>query len=160
MAHVQHLKPAGGILRVAVVPAGTTAGGSPQEIAAAAVELPLVEGLSSYDEITRVHDGIASVEHLLTIAVPAGCAGASLDPRTQRLWASAGTAAVIDTVSGERIVAGWSERFGSEQPLRLTGIELSTGKTPGVTPAAILTFRSVDTSPAERIQDSEFKIQN
>ena len=160
MADVQQVKPAGGILRAAVVPAGTAAGGSPALIAAAAAEVPLVEGRSTYDEETEVRNGIARIVHRLTIAVPADYARRHFDGRTLRLWASDGTAAVIDTVAGERIVAGWSEPMGSEQPLRLTAVELSTDKTPHSIPAAVLTFRSIDTSPAERIQNSEFKIQN
>ena len=159
MESAQRIKPAGGIVRVAVVPAGTAAGGPPASIAAAAEELPLVEGRSEYDESTEVHNGIVRIVHRLMLVVPAGYAREHIGPRTQHLWATAGTAAVIDTVAGERIVAGWSEHFGSEQPLRLTDVGLSTDKTPHAIPAAVLTFRSIDISPAERIQNSEFKIQ-
>ena len=149
----QTFKPVGGIASVAVVPAGTAAGGSPDGIAAAAAELPLAEGLSSYDETAEVRNGIVRVEHRLTVALPADRAREVLDERTLRLWASAGTAAVVVTESGERIVAGWSESLGSEQPLRLTGVVMSTDRDPHATPVAILTFRSVDTEPAVRMNN-------
>ena len=147
-------KPVGGITAVAVVPAGAAACGSPADIAAAAVELPLVEGLSSYDETVDSSDGIVRIEHRLTIAVPAEFAASEIEMPTLRRWASAGTFARVDTLAGESLAVGWSERFGSEQPLRLTGIEWSTGKDAHTRPVAILTLRSIDTSPAAKIQNS------
>ena len=153
MSAVRPLKPAGGIAAVAVVPAGAAAVGSPEEIAAAAVAVPLVEGRSSYDETVMSDNGIIRVEHRLTIAVPPDYAHEFFGEDIMRQWASAGTAAVVVTEAGERLVVGWSERFGSEQPLRLAGIGASTGTTPHETPAVVLTFRSVDTAPATRIQN-------
>ena len=153
-------KPVGGIAAAAVVPAGAAALGSAAEVAAAAVAVPLVEGRSSYDETTDSRDGTVRVEHLLTLAVPADFARRHLGEELCRRWATEGTAAVVVTEAGERLVAGWSERFGGEQPLRLATLELSTDKSPRAVPVALLTLRSVDTSPATRIQDSEFKIQN
>ena len=153
MSDGKRLKPVGGIVSVAVVPAGTAAVGSAEAAAAAAVGVPLVEGCSSYDEKTDSHDGIIRIEHRLTIAVPPEYAREHIDERTLRLWAAVGTAAVVTTEAGERLLAGWSERFGGEQPLRLVGMESSTGKTPHSTPAVVLTFRSIDTSPALRIGD-------
>ena len=153
-------KPVGGISSAAVVPSGASACGSPAEIAARAVELPLVEGLSSYEERVDSRDGIFRVEHRLTIALPAGYARDRFSAAECRRLAAVGTAAVIVTESGERLIAGWSEQFGSEQPLRLTGIAFTTGTSPRDVPAAILTFASIDGATAERIQNSEFKIQN
>lgn len=152
MSAVRQIKPMCGIAAVAVVPAGTAAGGSPDAVAAAAVPLPVVAERSSYEETLDAADGTVRVRHRLTVAVPEEYARANLDERTLRLWAAAGTAAVIDTLSGERLVAGWSERFGSEQPLRLTAVAMSTGTTPHESPAALLTFGSVDTSPAAEVQ--------
>ena len=151
MTSAQKLKPAGGIASAAVVPAGAAACGSAAEIAAAAVAVPLAEGLSSYDEMTDSADGTLRVEHRLTIAVPPEYVRDFIGRDVQRRWASEGTAAVITTVAGERLVLGWSEHFGTEQPLRLTGMAVSTGTTPREIPAVVLTFRSVDTSPASRL---------
>ena len=150
-ASPQHLKPACGIASVSVVPAGAAAGGSPSEIAVSAEPVPLIEGRSSYDEISDMRDGILRVEHRLTIAVPAEYAHSRFDAESYRRWAAFGTCAVVAAVSGERYVVGWSERFGAGQPLRLTSVEDSTGTSPHAVPAVVLTLRSVDASPATRI---------
>ena len=147
-------KPVGGILSVAVVHKWTAAVGSPAEIEAAAAPVPLVEGRSEYEERVDSHNGTPRIEHRLTIAVPAEYARDNFDAGLCRRWAESGTAAVVVTESGERLIAGWSECMGTEQLLRLTGIEFTTGTSPHITPAAILTFRSIDAAPAERVQNS------
>ena len=153
MSALPRLKPAGGISSVAVVPAGSAAVGSPAAIAAAAEPVPLVDERSSYEEICDSSDGIVRVEHRLTIAVPLDYARSRFGDEECRMWASAGTAAIVETVAGERLAVGWSERLGSEQPLRLVRMKISTGTSPREIPAAVLTFRSVDGSQAVRIQD-------
>ena len=149
MSDGKRLKPVGGIVSVAVVPAGTAAVGSAEAAAAAAV--PLVDDLSSYDESAEVRDGTLRIVHRLTLAVPADYARRQFDSHTLRHWAEAGTAAVVAAASGERLIAGWSELLGSEQPLRLTAVEWSSGKTPHAVPVAILTFRSADCAPSIRL---------
>ena len=153
MCASQRIKPVGGIASVAVVPAGTAAGGSPDDIAAAAVEVPVIEGRSSYDESAESRNGALRIEHRLTIAVPADYARNHFDDETCRRWATSGTAAIVTAESGERLAVGWSERMGAEQPLRLISVEAATDRTPHAIPAAVMTFRSVDTAPAVRIND-------
>ena len=147
-------KPVGGIRAVAVIPSlGAAATGSPAEVAAAAVGVPLAEGRSQYEERVEADAGAVRVEHRLTIAMPADYARQLLTEELCRRWTEQGTAAVVETESGERLVVGWSERMGAEQPLRLVSAEFGSGLTPQSVPVAILTLRSADTAPAVRIQN-------
>lgn len=148
MAAQRKIKPVGGIESVAVVPAGTAAAGSPQEIAAQAEELPLVEDASYYEERTEWLDGIPRTEHRLSVTLPRDEAQRIFTPQAVEWWATAGTAAVVRTASGERLVVGWSERFGGEQPLRLVSIASTTARSPREVPTATALFRSFDTSGA------------
>ena len=115
--------------------------------------LPLAEWRSEYEERVDSRNGTPYVEHLLRVVVPAEYAHDHLDAGLLRRWALSGTAAVIGTESGERLLVGWSERMGSEQPLRLTAVEHLTGPSPRTIPATVLTFRCADASPAVRLSN-------
>ena len=154
MADAQHtLKPVGGIRAAAVVLQGAAGCGSASAVVSAARPVPVVEERSSYEEVSAVVDGAVCIEHRLVLAVPADYAAECLTAELLRHWAVEGTAAAVDTESGERIVVGWSERFGCEQPLRLVSAEFSSGNSTRQTPAAILTLRSFDTETATRISN-------
>lgn len=152
----RHFKPVGGLAAVAVVPPGAAAGG-PDGLTAAAARaewLPLVDDMSHYDETADCRDGIMRVEHRLTVALPLDYARRRIGDAVRAAWAAEGVAAIVDTASGERLAVGWSERFGTEQPLRLTSVEASTAATPHQTPVALLTFRSIDSSSAASIEQT------
>jgi len=151
MAGEHKIKPVGGVCSAAVVPAGTAVGNSPQEIIEAAVGIPIMEDRTSYEERISWKNGIARTEHLLTVTVARDYAQEHFTARVQRHWAREGTAAVIRTAAGELIVAGWSERFGAEQPLRLVSMDSTTALSPRDTPTSTLLFRSVDDSPAQSV---------
>lgn len=143
-----NIKPVGGIESVAVVPAGIAAAGSPAGIAVQAVELPLVEDASYYEERTEWREGIPCTEHLLSVTLPRDAAQRIFTPRAVEWWSAVGTAAVVRTASGERLTVGWSERFGGEQPLRLVSLVTTTARSPREVPTATALFRSFDTCGA------------
>lgn len=106
--------------------------------------------MSFYEERTDASSGIALIEHRLSLVIPREYAATLLEGDTAALWSACGTAAVVDTVSGERLTVGCSERFGAQQPLRLVAVDFTTGDSPRTVPAATLLFTSFDTSPAAR----------
>lgn len=127
-------KPAGGVTAAELVPRD----GSPQP------EVALVEERSSYAEEYVSDGGIVRVHHTLTLVVSRETA-AGLAPLAEGL-AREGATALVTTAAGERLTVGWSERFGTEQPLRLRSFVLGTGERPAEGNAAVLRFESDDTT--------------
>lgn len=127
-------KPAGGITAAGIVPVD----GSPQP------EIRLVEDRSSYTEDILSDDGILRVRHTLTLVVPRETAAAMLPLAAGMV--SEGVTALVTTAAGEQLTVGWSERFRSEQPLRLQFLSLGTGTRPADGNAATLRFESEDTT--------------
>lgn len=146
-----YIKPVGGLKRVAVVPAGTTVADSPQEIASQVVALPLMEDGSVYEEILQSEDGVLIVCHRLTLTLARDVAQREVTERVAVAWSREGTAALVETLSGERLIVGWSERWQHEQPLRLVKMESTTALSPAEIPTARLIFESYDDSSAQSL---------
>lgn len=150
-------KPVGGLSEVRLLPVaairsvGIAEGRCTEIVRAASAEpllCPLADDGSSYKEEAVVRQGLASVRHTLTLAFPRDAARDQIDAARLERWASEGVAALLTAADGERMLAGWSERFGGEQPLRLAGMTSLTGAAPHDRPTAVLVLASEDTSPA------------
>lgn len=67
--------------------------------------------------------------------------------------ATEGTVARIETASGVFLLAGRSEKFGAEQPLRLTEIRYESQTKFAARPVLVLTLAGEDTAPAPPIRE-------
>ena len=147
MSGGKNYKPVGGVaaaelfaVRGLVSPRQMAAGGG------TAVEI--ADTGSSYTETFSVDEGRVSVEHVLVLRADLGRAEAWFDGDFLARCGAEGVAARIVLASGETIVAGWSQRFGFEQALRLRSLALRSGDKAVDEPHAELTLACRDTSRA------------
>lgn len=140
-------KPKGGVERVVLYPAG---GISVIEDVAEVqgVEVELVDDGSSYVELFISKSGLVGVEHTLTLCSQQHNASPWLDAEFIRRAAVEGVVAEVYLASGIKIVVGWSERFATEQALRLKTLHTLSGKRPTDLPRVELTLWSHDTESA------------
>lgn len=132
-------KPAGGVTAAELIlPGGEDS-----------LPVTLVEERSSYTEEALSDDGILRIRHTLTLVVPRTQATALL-PLLPRM-AQAGVTTRIRTAAGEELTAGWSERFGFEQPLRLSSFLLDSGTRRADGNHAVLRLESDDTTALQEI---------
>lgn len=103
-------------------------------------ELPLIERGSTYAAEADARNGIISVCHKLTLVVE----HSELENIVS--LAANGIIAIATTRAGERLLIGWSDKFGIKQPLRLCSVEFSTGTKPLNRPLATIVFECLDTS--------------
>ena len=61
----------------------------------------------------------------------------------------------LTMASGERLLAGWSARFGTSQPLRPDSFAMESGIKPLDGTPAVLTLTSEDTDPAAELKEQE-----
>ncbi|MDR0511285.1 MAG: hypothetical protein LBH06_09365 [Rikenellaceae bacterium] len=104
-------------------------------------ELPEDQGLLS--ETATLRDGVFTVEHRLTIAVEGlgvqeSMAISALAARCE------GIVALLETNSGERLLAGYSPELGTESALRLAEVNGASGAAPLDTPIRTLTLAVSD----------------
>lgn len=156
-------KPAGGLCAVTLTPATNLRG-----VSAAAdgsvevnfgddallVHLPLAEQRSSYTETLDTQAATARVRHTLTPVVDREAAREYFTPAFVRVATTEGVVAVVSAASGERLLVGWSARFGAEQPLRLAAIENASGTEPLDGTPVTLAFESEDTQAARKLSAS------
>lgn len=96
-----------------------------------------------WSESQSRHEGILSVEHKLEFSVPLG------HPAAELLQHSAnGVIAVVELTCGTRLLGGYSEEFGAEQPLRTSSLKISSGRTREDDPQYKVTLTAIDTSAA------------
>ena len=141
--YARPLKPAGGIEAVWLIPASdivsATYGdgcctGLTLRAGASADQWLILEQSSSFREENLNPDG---------------------PPRERQLarLATEGTVARIETASGVFLLAGRSEKFGAEQPLRLTEIRYESQTKFAARPVLVLTLAGEDTAPAPPIRE-------
>lgn len=161
MAEPVFRKPAGGIEAVALTPAGNllravTAPDGRLEVTlrdeSLLVEMPLLEERSTYTERIDTQAGPLRVRHTLTLAVSREEAQRIFNPAFRRTATTEGFAAMVTAASGERLLAGWSEHFGTEQSLRLDALQNESGAKPLDGTAVFLTLSSEDADPAVEIK--------
>jgi hypothetical protein len=83
------------------------------------------------------------VRHTLEMEFAADRAGRRAVDELSATAASEGVVAVVTMASGEVVVAGYSPRFGTEYPLRMTKREADSGFSPGDFPAISLILEAV-----------------
>ena len=156
MADSTPRKPAGGVAAVTVTPAGNllraavAADGRAEAIFRDATQLtalPLAEQRSSYAE--------RLVRHTLTLVVNREAFRKAFTPALRRAAETEGLIALVTMASGERLLAGWSARFGTSQPLRPDSFAMESGIKPLDGTPAVLTLTSEDTDPAAELKEQE-----
>ena len=95
-----------------------------------------------WSESQSRHEGTPRVEHKLEFSVPMG------HPVTGLLQNSVkGVIAVVELTCGTRLLGGYSEEFGAEQPLKAT-LKITSGRTREDDPLCKVTLTAIDTSAA------------
>lgn len=154
-------KPRGGIVSVALVGAPAFTGAvydrgqgcfTSVDTAEPFAEYVFREDKASYCEETIVDNGRSLVRHVLTMEFPAGSAAREAVEQLVRMSAG-GFVAVVETGAGERLLAGYSVRFGVRFPLRLKRAASGQGSCPSDFPTETIVLVSEDTEcsrPAAR----------
>ena len=145
--------PAGNLLRAAVA-----ADGRAEAIFRDATQLtalPLAEQRSSYAERLDTDAGPQRVRHTLTLVVGREAFRKAFTPALRRAAETEGLIALVTMASGERLLAGWSARFGTSQPLRPGSFAMESGIKPLDGTPAVLTLASEDTDPAAELKEQE-----
>ncbi len=157
------VKPVGGIEAVRLIPIGDLESvqivrgcctGITLRTGGQSIEWPILEDRSSYREETLCENGVPRIRHTLQLVCDPEELRSQTGARQLARLADEGVAARIETAGGTTLLAGWSERFGAEQPLRLQGQSLDTGDKPLARPQLQLTFTSEDTSPALPVEEA------
>lgn len=152
-------RPRGGVVKVALTPASDFAGATGAaggteangDTGAAGAEYVFREDGALYTETLSGDPLQPLVRHTLVMEFPAGEASRRAVDELVRGTAG-GFVARIVLASGERLTAGYSARFGTAYPLRVTGVASVSGSTPADLPSIELTLESED---ADRSCDGE-----
>lgn len=158
-------RPRGGVVRVELARAADFAGTTYDAVLERFTSFPPPEIFKEYvfrEDRARYAEQIARegaqplVRHTLTMELPAGSdahrraanelSGRS-GPGSVSISAS-GIVAIVTTAAGERLLVGWSRRFGAEYPLRVAGSIAALGATPADFPVLEITLASEDADPA------------
>ena len=157
-------KPAGGVAAVTVTPAGNLlraalgADGRAEAVfrdGTLLTRLPLAEQRSSYAERLDTDAGPQRVRHTLTLVVGREAFRKAFTLALRRAAETEGLIALVTMASGERLLAGWSARFGTSQPLRPGSFAMESGIKPLDGTPAVLTLASEDTDPAAELKEQE-----
>ena len=160
--YARPLKPAGGIEAVWLIPASdivsATYGdgcctGLTLRAGASADQWLILEQSSSFREENLNPDGPPRFRHTLTLVADPEEIRDRLGERQLARLATEGTVARIETASGVFLLAGRSEKFGAEQPLRLTEIRYESQTKFAARPVLVLTLAGEDTAPAPPIRE-------
>ena len=161
MADSTPRKPAGGVAAVTVTPAGNLLRAAVAAalrgfaVRQALAALPLAEQRSSYAERLDTDAGPQRVRHTLTLVVGRETFRKAFTPALRRAAETEGLIALVTMASGERLLAGWSARFGTSQPLRPDSFAMESGIKPLDGTPAVLTLTSEDTDPAAELKEQE-----
>ncbi len=106
------------------------------------------EGEACFTEEMSIVNGVAKVAHGITFALERPD-GSSAQAIAQLAAASEdGIVAIVTTNGNVSFLVGYSDKFGTEQPLRLTKTSLSSGAKPADGTADIIVLASQDDSKA------------
>lgn len=114
----------------------------------AGLTIALMDDGSHYDEHISSDHLPVSVQHTLTLCAPRSQASAWFDSDFLAHASAEGVVARIALCSGEKMMIGWSPKFGFEQALRLRSLQFHSGDRPQQTPTVELTLCSCDTLSA------------
>ena len=108
------------------------------------VAIQLAVGGSSYLEERVCEQCGTGVKHTLTLAIRYECTPYD-EPTLQRVIRD-GVVADVTLATGDQIRVGWSERYRSSLPLRLTSANYESGKRLSDCPSRIWVLSSLDTN--------------
>ena len=114
----------------------------------AVMECSLVEDASTFEELFEFDGDIVSVRHTLTLVADRNMAEAWLESTFSRESGRVGLCALVTLNDGRRLLVGYSERFGAQQPLRVKQIASGSGSKRIDIPRLTMTLESFDTSAA------------
>jgi hypothetical protein len=128
------------VAEVELIPASLYAGEAPT----APLPWAFREDRARYREEQMAGSVLAPlVKRTLEMEFAADPAGRRAMDELSETAAAQGVVAVVTMASGEVIVAGYSLRFGTEFPMRVTGREADSGLSPGDFPTLSLTLESI-----------------
>ncbi len=134
------VRPRGGVAKVELIPASSFAGVG---FHTATAGYDFREDCAHYSE-THSGDGLQIlVRHSLVMEFPAGEA-ARRAAGELAAKSGEGFVAIVTTAAGERLLAGWSARFGTGYPLRVAKVSSASGSVPADFPAVTVTLESTD----------------
>jgi hypothetical protein len=132
-------RPRGGVAKVELIPASEYAGGAPPASSVWAFR----EDRARYSEEQMPTGALVPlVRHTLEMEFPADPASREAVDELAATARAEGVVAVVTMASGEVIVAGYSSRFAEAYPLRITGRNVTSGRTPADFPTIALTLQS------------------
>ena len=143
MTEVYRYKPVGGIISAELFTVGDKVRAE-ELVAGQGVEVELADDGSEYEEIASADNSPVSVCHTLTLCSTRPLAAAWFKEEFLQRAAIEGVAARVTMATGEKIVLGWSDRFGFEQALRLKSLRFSSGSRPNTSPTVVLTLVARD----------------
>lgn len=112
----------------------------------AVMECSLMEDASIYEERISFDEGVAAVQHTLTLVADRNGAAAWLEQEFLHDGSDKGLCAVVTLNDGRQLLVGYSERFGAEQPLHIAEIVSTCGRSLADLPTITLTLTSFDTT--------------
>ena len=110
----------------------------------------ILEDRSSYSEVEIVEDGVSMVRHSLKIVLRRE-AGLRLRSLLSTKYID-GVVAIVGVHASERLLVGYTNKFGVEQPLRVVEGIFETGISPKDYPLYSLTLQCEDTSYATKFK--------
>lgn len=150
-------KPVGGIAAVRLYAPGDVGSVSFSDdgcrvvFSGTAEEFPLLDDRSSFEELCDGSGGPVSVRHTLTLVSDRNMAGEWLSGEFLSRALLDGFVAYIRLNDGRTLLAGYSDRLGGEQPLRLVSLLSQSGTGLSDSPELTLVLASEDTAPAASI---------
>lgn len=119
---------------------------------AAPLAVPIAEDRSSYTEESVGEEGLPATRHSLTLVCHRYAGREKFAGPILEELSTDGAVACVELYTGERLLVGWSERLGFEQPLHLKKFRFLTGPKPVDVPLLELHLESVDAARALRYE--------
>lgn len=148
-------KRSGGIRSIALAAAGNIAGAEIDNASGICTGIhfnessgfglyDFMEGEAYFTEELSVTDGVAKVKHEIAFTLERPDNGSANAVKKLLETSKEGIVAVVTTNSNVSFLVGYSDKFGTEQPLRLEKAEMSTGANPANNTTEIITLVSRD----------------
>lgn len=116
------------------------------------MECRILEDESAFVERLTADSGVFAVRHTLSVVADRNLAEAWLGAPFLEESRCGGFVAQVTLNDGRRLLAGYSKRFGGEQPLRIRSIEVASGRRPAERPTVTLVLENLDTTFAARLE--------
>lgn len=145
-------KPIGGVEAAALYPADAVVSalfssvGCEVELSGPAINIPLLEDCSYYEERAETTHGVTRISHRLHLVTDRNNAAEWLSDEFIERASFEGFVVVISLCDGRRLLAGYSALFENEQPVRLESLVSASGSNPHDTPSVTLRLISCDTA--------------